>query len=72
MTQEATDALFKIQALRKLTEETGTITSRSERSILRALSDQAMIEVAQALAGGTVNPKPTLNRPEDRLATKIR
>ena len=47
----AQKALRQILALRQLTRETGTRTTRTQNSILQALSPQALAEVAEVLAG---------------------
>jgi hypothetical protein len=43
-------ALITILNLRKLTRETGTITTRAQNDILRALSSKDIAAVANALA----------------------
>lgn len=43
------DALRTVIALRKLTAETGTRTTRSQNEILRALSDEDLTALATAL-----------------------
>ncbi len=70
MCPEATEALKKIEALRRLTVTTGTITRKAEASILRSLGDQAMIEVALAVTqpgvGVDSNQKPISSTEETR------
>ncbi len=44
------EAVSKINALRKLTLETGTITKRSQSKVLQALTDEEMTVVAELLA----------------------
>jgi hypothetical protein len=43
------DAVSKIRALRKLTQETGTITRRAQNAVLQALSPSDLGEVALML-----------------------
>lgn len=47
----AQNAARKILALRKLTRETGTRTTRTQNSILQTLSPEVLAEVAVILAG---------------------
>jgi hypothetical protein len=49
MTQTAQDAIRKLTSLRHLTQETGVITNRAQREILKALSPEDLAEVAQAI-----------------------
>ena len=49
-TSKVQEAVSKINALRKLTRETGTITRRSQSLILQSLSDVEMTAVAEILA----------------------
>jgi len=49
-TSKVQEAVSKINALRKLTRETGTITRRSQSLILQSLSDAEMTAVAEILA----------------------
>ena len=44
------EAVSKINALRKLSRESGLITKRAQSMVLRALSDDEMTAVAQVLA----------------------
>jgi len=44
------EAVSKINALRKLTRESGCITTRTQSMILRALTPDEMIAVAEILA----------------------
>ncbi len=44
------EAVSKINALRKLSRESGLITKRAQSMILRALSDDEMTAVAEILA----------------------
>ena len=44
------EAVEKILALRKLTRESGCITTRTQSMILRALTDEEMIAAAEILA----------------------
>ena len=46
---DANKAFTLIQALRDLTTETGTITTRSQNNILRMLSDDDLTRVAAML-----------------------
>jgi hypothetical protein len=46
---DAQEAVARIIALRKLTEATGTITTRVQNRILQSLSDDVLAEVAVAL-----------------------
>ena len=50
MTQIQKDAVEKIMALRKLTTETGCITSRTQNRLLQQLSDDDLAIVARELA----------------------
>jgi hypothetical protein len=43
------EAISNINALRQLTRETGTVTTRSQNSILQSLSDADLVEVARIL-----------------------
>jgi cytochrome c553 len=43
------EAIRTINALRQLTRETGTVTTRSQNSILQSLSDADLVEVARIL-----------------------
>jgi hypothetical protein len=43
-------AVSKINALRRVTLETGTITKRAQSKILQALTDEEMTAVAELLA----------------------
>jgi hypothetical protein len=47
---DAEKALRQILALRQLTRETGTRTTKTQNSILQTLSPQVLAEVAEALA----------------------
>ena len=47
------EAIEKVQALRKLTRETGCLTSRTQSKILQQLSDEDMVIVARELARQT-------------------
>jgi hypothetical protein len=49
MTQIAQEAIRKLQSLRQVTQETGVITNRTQREILKALSPEDLAEVAQAV-----------------------
>lgn len=49
MTQIAQDAIRKLQSLRQVTQETGVITNRAQREILKALSPENLAEVAQVV-----------------------
>jgi hypothetical protein len=49
MTQTAQDAIRKLNSLRQVTTETGVITNRAQREILKALSPEDLAEVAQAV-----------------------
>jgi hypothetical protein len=44
------ESVSKINALRKLTRESGCITSRTQSQILRALTPDELIAVAEILA----------------------
>ena len=46
MTTTAKNAVEQVLALRKLTNETGTRTTRSQNLILRNLSDEDLTQVA--------------------------
>ena len=46
----AQKALTTIRNLRRLTKESGTITSRAQNDVLRALNSQDIAAVANALA----------------------
>jgi predicted HAD superfamily phosphohydrolase YqeG len=48
MTQTAQDAIRKLTSLKQVTVETGVITNRAQREILKALSAEDLAEVAQA------------------------
>jgi hypothetical protein len=50
LTQQQQAALTTILNLRKLTTETGTITTRAQNDLLRALSSTDIAAVANALA----------------------
>lgn len=49
MSNEAQHAVEQILGLRALTLETGTITTRTQGQILRALPDDVLLEVAPVL-----------------------
>jgi hypothetical protein len=49
MTHDVDAIAEKILALRQLTAETGTATTRSQNDILRALPDDILVEVAVRL-----------------------
>jgi len=49
MTQIAQEAIRKLQSLRQVTQETGVITNRAQREILKALSPEDLAEVAQVV-----------------------
>ncbi len=46
MKPTAQEAIEKLLALKELTRETGTITARAQREILRSLQGEVLIEVA--------------------------
>jgi len=46
MTPTAQNAIEKLLALKQLTADTGTITARAQREILRRLQGEDMVEVA--------------------------
>ena len=46
MTPTAEEAIEKLLALKQLTAETGTITARAQREILRRLQGEDMVKVA--------------------------
>lgn len=50
MSPAAKTALETIRNLRKLTKETGTITTRAQNDVLRALNSTDIAAVANALA----------------------
>lgn len=50
MTPAAQKALTTIRSLRRLTKETGTITTRAQNDVLRALSSTDIAAVANVLA----------------------
>jgi len=50
LTQQQQEAFTTILNLRKLTTETGTITTRAQNDVLRSLSSQDLAAVANALA----------------------
>lgn len=50
LSPEAQRALTTIRNLRGLTRESGTITTRAQNDVLRALSSQDIAAVANALA----------------------
>ena len=50
LSPDAQKALRQILALRQLTRETGTRTTKTQNSILQALSVEVLAEVAEALA----------------------
>ncbi|HEY1659970.1 MAG TPA: hypothetical protein VGG14_16575 [Candidatus Sulfotelmatobacter sp.] len=50
LTPTAQKALLTIRNLRKLTKESGTITTRAQNDVLRALNSQDISAVANALA----------------------
>jgi len=49
---ELLDIVKKIRALRELTRITGTITTRSQGALLRALPDEVLTRVSVMLAEG--------------------
>jgi cytochrome c553 len=49
-TANVQDAISKINALRKLSRETGCITTRTQNKILQLLTDDEMTAVAQILS----------------------
>jgi hypothetical protein len=49
-TANVQDAISKINALRKLSRETGCITTRTQNKILQLLTDDEMSAVASVLA----------------------
>jgi hypothetical protein len=49
MTQTAQDEIRKLNSLRQVTTETGVITNRAQREILKALSPEDLAEVAQVV-----------------------
>lgn len=49
-TANVQDAISKINALRKLSRETGCITTRTQNKILQLLTDDEMTAVASVLA----------------------
>ena len=49
---ELLEIVKKVRALRKLTRITGTITTRSQGALLRALPDDVLTRVAVLLADG--------------------
>jgi len=51
LSPNAQKALRQILALRQLTRETGTRTTKTQNSVLQALSVEVLAEVAEALAG---------------------
>ncbi|HKV76719.1 MAG TPA: hypothetical protein VJP02_01175 [Candidatus Sulfotelmatobacter sp.] len=50
LTESQQKALTTIRNLRKLTKETGTITSRAQNDVLRALTSSDLAAVANELA----------------------
>jgi hypothetical protein len=48
---DAQKALRQILALRKLTRDTGTRTTKTQNGVLQALSPAVLAEVAEVLAG---------------------
>jgi len=50
MSETARQALATIRNLRRLTEETGTRTTRAQNDVLRALPSRDLAAVANALA----------------------
>jgi len=49
-TQAVQDALSKINALRRVTRETGMITRRAQSKVLEQLSDEETTAIAEILA----------------------
>ena len=49
MTKTAKDALRKLISLKMVARETGVITNRAQREVLKSLSPEDLIEVAQAI-----------------------
>jgi cytochrome c553 len=49
-TEAIQDAVSKINALRRVTRETGTISKRAQSKVLQALTDEEMTAVAEILA----------------------
>jgi hypothetical protein len=43
------EAISNINALRQLSRETGTITTRSQNAVLQALSNEDLVQVARIL-----------------------
>ena len=46
------DIVKKVQSLRQLTKISGTITTRSQSALLRALPDDVLVRVSVLLADG--------------------
>jgi len=49
-TEAIQEAVSKINALRRVTRETGTISKRAQSKVLQALTDEEMTAVAEILA----------------------
>jgi len=64
LSSKVQEAVSKINALRKLSRESGLITKRAQSMILRALSDDEMTAVAEILAKEST-AEALLNRGED-------
>ena len=62
MTQTAQDAIRKLQSLRQLTQETGVITNRAQREMLKALSPEDLAEVAQVVLPAAAGLKAGLQK----------
>jgi hypothetical protein len=60
MTKTAKDALRKLISLKMVTRETGVITNRAQREVLKSLSPEDLIEVAQAIYPAVDGFKKTL------------
>jgi uncharacterized protein (UPF0218 family) len=54
------EAVSKINALRKITSDTGTITRRAQSKVLQALTDEEMTIVAELL-----NPPEAITTEEE-------